>query len=125
MNVVDSSGWLEYLVDGANADFFEPPILDGEHLIIPTICLYEVCKRALVQFDEERALAAIGNMSEGMLVELDGSIAIEAAHLSLDLKLSMADSFILATARVYDATLWTQDAHFKAIDGVRYIEKKG
>ena len=125
MNVVDSSGWLEYLVDGVNADFFEAPILDDEHLIIPTICLYEVCKRALVQFDEERALAAIGNMSEGMLVELDRSIAIEAAHLSLDLKLSMADSIILATARLYDATLWTQDAHFEGLSGVRYIEKKG
>jgi predicted nucleic acid-binding protein len=92
-------------------------------LIIPTICLYEVCKRALLQFDEERALAAIGAMSDGMLVELDRTIAIEAAHLSLDLKLSMADSIILATARAHDATLWTQDAHIKDIEGVRYIEK--
>jgi predicted nucleic acid-binding protein len=124
MNVVDSSGWLEYLVDGANADFFEPPILDGEHLIIPTICLYEVCKRVLVQSGEERALAAIGNMSEGILVDLDRKIAIDAARLSAELKLSMADSIILATARAYDAVLWTQDAHFKDIEGVRYIEKQ-
>ncbi len=123
MNVVDSSGWLEYLVDGANADAFEAPILDGEHLIIPTICLYEVCKRVLVQFDEERALVAMGNMYEGMVVELDRTIAIDAAHLSIALKLSMADSLILATARAYDAVLWTQDAHFKGIEGVRCIEK--
>jgi predicted nucleic acid-binding protein len=123
MNVVDSSGWLEYLVDGANADAFEAPILDGEHLIIPTICLYEVCKRILVQFDEERALVAMGNMYEGMVVELDRTIAIDAAHLSIALKLSMADSLILATARAYDAVLWTQDAHFKGIEGVRCIEK--
>ena len=125
MNVVDSSGWVEYLIDGPNADLFEMPILDGEHLITPTICIYEVCKRVLVQFGEERAMNAIGSMFEGMVVDLNREIAMEAAILSVELKLAMADSIILATARAYDATLWTLDAHFKDIEGVRYIEKKG
>jgi predicted nucleic acid-binding protein len=124
MNVVDSSGWLEYLTDSANANFFAQPIGDSEHLITPTICLYEVCKRVLVQFGEERALDTIGSMGAGVVVDLDRQIALNAALLSLELKLSMADSIILATARAYDAALWTQDAHFKDIPGVQYIEKK-
>ena len=124
MNVVDSSGWLEYLTDGANADFFAAPILDHENLIIPTICIFEVCKRVLVQFGEERALETLGSLSSGMTVALDRQLATEAALLSAELKLAMADSIILATAQGCGATLWTQDAHFKNIAGVQYIEKK-
>ena len=124
MNVVDPSGWLEYLTDGADADFFASSILDSEQLIIPTMCIYEVFKRVLVQFGEERALDAVGSMGEGMVVDMNRQTAIEAALLSAKLKLAMADSIILATARAYKAVLWTQDEHFKGIEGVRYIEKK-
>jgi len=124
MNIVDSSGWLEYLTDGANADFFAQPIQDIARLITPTVCLYEVCKRVLMQFGEERALDAIGSMSEGVMVDLNRQIAIDAALLSTELKLAMADSIILATARAYEATLWTQDAHFRDIEGVNFIGKK-
>lgn len=124
MNVVDSSGWLEYLTDGPNADIFAPPILDSSQLVTPTICLYEVCKRVLMQFGEERTLDVIGIMGEGKMVDLDRQIAIEAALLSVELKLSMADSIILATARAHEATLWTQDAHFQHLPGVRFIDKK-
>ena len=125
MNVVDSSGWLEYLIDGANADFFALPIEDEENLATPTICIYEVFKRVLAQFGEERALQTIGSMSEGTIIDLNRQLAIDAAILSVELKLAMADSLILATARAYNATLWTQDAHFKEFEGVCYIEKKG
>ena len=87
--------------------------------------MYEVFKRALLELGEERALDAAGIMSRGTVVELNRQEAIEAVRLSAQLKLAMPDSIILATARAYDATLWTQDAHFKAIEGVQYIEKKG
>ena len=124
MNVVDSSGWLEYLRDGANADFFAPPIEDEENLVTPTICFFEVFKRVLGELGEGRALDAVGTLSRGNVVELSQQEAIEAARLSAQLKLAMADSIILATARAFQATLWTQDAHFKDIEGVQYIEKK-
>lgn len=124
MNVVDSSGWLEYLSDGANADIFAPLIEDEENLVTPTICIYEVFKRVLGELGEERALDAVGTLLRGNVVELSQQEAIEAARLSVQCKLAMADSIILATARAYQATLWTQDAHFKDIEGVRYIEKK-
>jgi len=124
MDIVDSSGWIEYLTDGGNADFFEHSISDSDNLLVPTVCLYEVFKRVLREYGEERALDAMGTMSFGEIIDLDRQIAIHAAQISLEQKLAMADSVILATARAHHAVLWTQDAHFKGMDGVKYIEKK-
>ena len=124
MNVVDSSGWIEYFTKDTNAQFFIPPIQDLGNLLVPTICVYEVFKRILLERGEESALQAAGVMSHGREIDLNRKIALEAAQISTELKLAMADSIILATARAYDATLWTQDVHFKDIEGVRYIEKK-
>lgn len=124
MNVVDSSGWIEFFVNGANAGVFANPIRDSENLIVPSICLYEVFKRVLTELDEDEALKAIGQMSLGRIVELDRNIAIHAAQISLELKLAMADTIILATTRLNEAVLWTQDEHFRGLDGVKYLEKK-
>ena len=123
MNVVDSSGWLEYFADGKNAHVFAPSIVATEFLVVPTICTYEVFKRLLAQRDEEDALQAIGIMSLGNIADLTQGIAIDAAALSFEHKIAMADSVILATARAYDAILWTQDIDFRGIDGVEYIPK--
>ena len=124
MNVVVSSGWIEYFVNGRNANFFNSPIRDTDNLLVPIICLYEVFKRILMEFGEDEALQVIGIMSLGTVVELNRNIAIHAANISLQLKLAMADSIILATAQANDATLWTQDEHFKGLVGVKYVEKK-
>ena len=124
MNVVDSSGWLEYFAESENADFFAPAIEDTKNLLIPVICIYEVFKRIRQQSGINEAQQHIGDMKLGKVIELDESLALNAAKLSADLKLPMADSIILATARANNATLWTQDEHFKDLDGVRYIEKK-
>jgi toxin FitB len=124
MNVIDSSGWLEYFIGGKNAAFFAPAIEDTANVIVPTISIYEVFKRTLVEKNRDDALEAIALMYEGRIVDLDREIALIAAELSFALKLPMADSLILATARVNKATLWTQDEHFKGMEGVKYIEKK-
>lgn len=124
MNVVDSSGWLEYFADAANADFFSAAILDTEKLLVPSISLLEVFKRVYQQRDENAALSAVALMRQGRVVELDGELALAAAKLGVDHKLPLADSVILASARRHDATLWTQDADFKGLDGVRYIAKR-
>ena len=123
MNVVDSSGWLEYFAGGANAGFFAPAIKEPDTLVVPTICMYEVFKRLLVQHGEESALQVVGIMSLGIVADLTREIAVNAAAISPELKIAMADSIILATTRAYEATLWTQDADFHGIDGVQYIEK--
>ena len=124
MNVVDSSGWLEYLADGPNADFFANSILATADLLVPTLSLYEVFKRVLQQRGEDDALQAAALMQQGMIVELSGSLALGAARISLNDKIPMADSIMLATARAYGATLWSQDSDFENIAGVRYIVKK-
>jgi predicted nucleic acid-binding protein len=124
MNVVDSSGWIEYFTEGGNVDFFSKPIRDVDNLIVPTICIYEVFKRLLAERDEDSALLSVGLMLHGREAAPDRNIAIEAAQISRELKLAMADSLILATARVHNATLWTQDAHFKGLEGVQYVEKR-
>jgi predicted nucleic acid-binding protein len=124
MNVVDSSGWVEYFSKGLNARYFLPTIQDTQNLLVPTICLYEVFKKVLSQFDEETALQALSVMTLGQVVELDRDLAIDAALVSTEMKLAMANSIILATARASGASLWTQDLHFKDIPGVKYIGKK-
>jgi predicted nucleic acid-binding protein len=124
MNVVDSSGWLEYFADGPNADFFAPAIENISELVVPSISIYEVFKRVYQQRGEDDALDAISLMMQGLIVNLDVTTALNAAKVSMDLKLPMADSIMLATARAFSATLWTQDADFKNIAEVRYTEKQ-
>ncbi|HLO28323.1 MAG TPA: type II toxin-antitoxin system VapC family toxin [Anaerolineales bacterium] len=124
MNVIDSSGWLEYFINGENASFFAPAIQDVANAVVPTISIFEVFKRILIEKGRTDALEAVAIMYDGEIVDLDREIALIAADLSFELKLPMADSIILATARAHNATLWTQDEHFKDIEGVKYIAKK-
>ena len=123
MNIVDSSGWLEYLADSSNADFFSEPIENIPELIVPLISIYEVFKRVLQQRDEEEALKAVALMQQGEVIEMDVALVLNAAKISTELKLPMADSLILATAQKYQALLWTQDSDFKGIAGIKYIPK--
>ena len=124
MNVVDSSGWLEYFADAPNAEFFSAAIENTEKLIVPAISLFEVFKRVLQQRGEDHALQASAAMQQGRVVDLDATLALEAARLSATLKLPMADSIILAAARVHGATLWTQDADFRDLPDVQYVEAR-
>jgi predicted nucleic acid-binding protein len=124
MNVVDSSGWLEYFADGPNADKFAPAIQSTRELVVPTLSIYEVFKRVLQQRSETEALRAVALMQQGQIVDLNATIALSAAKISAALKLPMADSIMLATARQYGATLWTQDRDFEGTDGVKYFARK-
>ena len=125
MNVVDSSGWLEYFAGSTNASFFAPVVKVTDTLVVPTVCIYEVFMRLLAQRGEESALQAIGIMSLGIIADLTREIAVNAATISSEFNMALTDSIILATARTYDAILWTQDADFEGIGGVQFIEKKG
>jgi predicted nucleic acid-binding protein len=123
VNVIDSSAWLEYFADGANATVFAPPIQATAELLVPSITLLEVFKRVYQQRGEGPALQAVAVMQQGQVVDLDGPLALAAAKLSADSKLPLADSVVLATARQFEATLWTQDADFEGLPGVRYRAK--
>jgi toxin FitB len=125
VNVVDSSAWLEYFGDGPNAQEFAAAIESPEQLVVPALTLFEVFKRVHQLKDESVALEAVSAMLQGRVVELSTSLALDAARLSLDTGLAMADSIILATARSEDAVLWTQDAHFEGLEGVEFRRKMG
>jgi len=123
MNIVDSSGWLEFFADGPNAEQFAVPLQDLANLVVPAITLYEVFKVVCRQRGEDAALQAVALMQQGEVVELNASLALHAAKISLELKLPMADSIILATAHSHQAILWTQDIDFAGLQGVRYFTK--
>jgi len=124
MNVVDSSGWLEYFSGGRSASRFAPPLKDLDSLVVPAISIYEVFRVLLREAGEEAALLAASAMQRGQLIDLTPQRAMSAAALSLQHSLPMADSIILAAAREHEATLWTQDEDFKGLDKVKYFAKK-
>ena len=124
MNIVDSSGWLAYFADEPNAKHFLTPLKDTASLVVPTITVYEVFKVVLRESSENEALQVTAAMHKGTVIDLTVQLAITASKLSLENGLPMADSIILATAKAYDAILWTQDSDFKNMAGVKYFPKK-
>ena len=124
MNIVDTSGWIEYFFSGSHASFFSKPIEDTDHLMVPVICLYEVFKKVNIVADEARALQIVGQMKQGHVVDLTEDIALRASLISIRHKLPMADSLIYATASARSALLWTQDEHFRNLPGVNYKDAR-
>lgn len=124
MNIVDSSGWLEYFSGGPNAEHFSSPLKDPSSLIVPVITIYEVFKVVLREAGENEALQSIAAMQKGQVKNLTTSLAMNAAKISLQHNLPMADSLIFATANVFKCILWTQDSDFERLPGVHFFPKK-
>ncbi len=118
-NVVDSSGWLEYLADTPRARLFAPALEDAAALVVPVLSIYEVYKKVRRERGERDALEVASLMQSGTVVDIDVSLCLDAAELDLPL----ADSLIYATARRHKAILWTQDEDFKGMEGVKYFGK--
>jgi predicted nucleic acid-binding protein len=124
VNLVDSSAWLEFFAAGSLAGQVARPIEQVDKLIVPTIVIYEVGKRVMQQRGEDAALQVVAVMYQGTVVDLDATIALSAAQISVANKLPLADSVILATARLHEAIIWTLDADFKGLPGVRYFARE-
>jgi predicted nucleic acid-binding protein len=124
MNVVDSSAWIEYFTGGPNAEFFEPPILNQAELVVPTMVLLEVYKHIRRHQGRDEALKAVAGVKQGEVQDLDERLALYAAEIGVEYGLPLVDSVILATARLQEATLWTQDSDFEGMDGVQFKKKK-
>jgi predicted nucleic acid-binding protein len=121
MNVVDSSCWLEYFAGSAAGGWVSTAIEDVKSLIVPSITLYEVFKKLMIEADEDKALMAVAQMKQGRVIELGADLAIYAAFIGKEYKLPMADSVIYATAIRHSCELWTQDKHFKGLKSVKYL----
>jgi toxin FitB len=117
--VLDTSCWLEVLSNASMATNYISLVQKPTQLIVPVITVYEVFKKLLREAGKETAMQAVIWMERGHVVELDRNLALEAATNGLP----MADSLIYATAQQYNATLWTQDAHFEGMPGVKYFAK--
>ena len=123
MNIVDSSCWIEYLMDTEIGMKVAQAIENPNELIVPTITLYEVFKKLLAEKDEEYALNVVSYMQTGMVIDLDSNLSLSAAQISRRYKLAMADSIIYATSLHYSALLFSCDKHFKDFTDVRYFPK--
>ena len=124
MNVVDSSGWLEVLTESGNSAFFEQPLKRKSQLVVPTICVFEVCRKINRLRGKQAAIKTAAWMKRhGTIVELTFELSLSAVSLADEHNLPMADSIIYATAKMYDATLWTQDSDFAGLEGVKYKAK--
>ncbi len=123
MNLVDSSAWLEYFSGSKNGEHFAKVIEDTKKLIVPSIVVYEVFKKILIQRDQTTALQFVAHMKQGKFVDLDLELSLASAQISKEYGLPMADSIIYATAEKYKADLWTQDSDFRGMKGVKYFGK--
>ncbi len=123
MNIVDSSGWLEYFSEGPNAGHYAAPLNDVPALIVPVITIYEVFKVVIRESGEDDGMQAVAAMQKGKVIDLTQDIAMAASRLGLKHHLPMADSIILATGRAFGCIIWTQDSDFQHIDGVKYFPR--
>ncbi len=123
MILIDSSGWLEFFTGGPLAGDYAHHLKNPDEVITPTIVLYEVYKIIKRQRSEEEALAAVAQMGKTRVVELDDSIALTAADVSLMHQIAMADAIVYATALTEKAKLITSDSDFAGLPGVSYLKK--
>lgn len=123
LDILDSSAWVQLLDDGPNTRHFASILRKLPDLIIPSNVVTEVLKVVLKQRTADAAEAVTDSMLSGLIVPLAAKIATLAADLFIQHKLPLADSIISATARNQNATLWTQDEHFKGLPHVKYFPK--
>lgn len=124
MNLVDSSAWIEYLVDGPNAESWVEPIGAIDVLVVPTIVMTEVLRWAHAHSHDALLDQIESLLTRGLVVDLDPEIASQAARVGIAHRLPLADSIIYATAQRHDATVWTQDSDFEGLPGVRFFPKQ-
>ncbi len=120
MILLDSSGWLELFTNGPLADRFEHHLQRSRTWVMSSINLFEVYKK-IARHSEDDALRAIAVMRQGTLIPVDERVSLEAADLALQHGLAMADSLILATAQIANATLVTKDRDFQKLPGCLVI----
>ena len=122
--LVDTCGWIEWLIDGELADQFEESLAaEGPDLIVPTVVQYELYKWVEREFDRRRALETAAITRRGLIVPVNSELALLAGDLSLDYQLPMAHAMIYAAARATGACLVTSDGHFEGLDEVRFVSK--
>ncbi len=125
MILVDSCGWLEAIKGSGLSASYAPALAEPNEILVPTVCVLEVARVMCRERGEEAAADAIAVMTLGTVVSLDVGLAAAAALLGERTALPCADSVIYATAQARGAEVWTHDAHFRGLPGVRFVEAPG
>ena len=123
MNVVDSSGWIEYLLDSPRADLFAQAIEQRDKLLVPVIALYEVHKILSRRMPADVVSACLDVMRLGRVLDLTDRRAVAAADVAIKHQLAMADAVMYSLALEHKATFWTLDVDYQGLPGVNYFPK--
>ena len=123
MNLIDSSGWIEYLLDTPRADFFAPAIEQRSKLLVPVIALYEVHKILSRKLPADVVASCLDVMRLGRVLDLTDRRAIAAADIAVAHRLAMADAVMYSLALEHKATFWTQDVDYEGLAGVNFFPK--
>lgn len=123
MNVVDSSGWIEYLTDSRRADLFATPIEQRDQLLVPTIALFEVHKILSRSLQADIIDQCLNVMRLGRVLDLTDKRAIAASKTARQHRLALADAAMYSIAQEHGATFWTQDADYQNLPGVQFFTK--
>jgi predicted nucleic acid-binding protein len=123
MRLIDTSAWIEYLLESPISGQVGKELPDPEEWLVPTIVQFEIAKWGMPDDNLKKADSVMAFTGICVVAELDTAIAVSAALMSSDHGLSAADAIIYATAVAFGADLVTCDAHFKDLPGVRYIPK--
>ncbi len=123
MNVVDSSGWIEFFTASTNGLVFKAVIEQRDKLLVPTINIFEVHKVLSRKLPAGAVQSCLDVMRQGRVLDLTDKRAVAAADIAIKHKLAMADAVIYSMAREFEGTLWTQDVDYNGLAGVRYFEK--
>ena len=123
MNVVDSSGWVEFFLAGANGPTFKPVIEDRAALLVPTIALFEVHRVLSRKVPPGAVQACLNVMRLGRVLDVTDVRAVAAAHVAQRHRLAMGDAMMYSLSLEYKATLWTQDVDYQGLPAVNYFAK--
>ena len=112
--LLDSSAWIELIALGPLAKRVEDETKFAS-IVVPTIVLFEVYRKIKRSASEDLALSAVALMSQHEVLALDAETSLNAADLSIEHGLAMADSIVVAHAVAKDAILVTLDNDFAAL----------
>ena len=123
MILVDTSAWIEWLIDSPTGEALTPYLPQTSDWLVPTMVQLELAKWLNREVGEEKSDQVIAFTQVCQGVPLDTEIALLTAEVCRIYKLATADAAIFATARRYNARVVTCDAHFKGLPDVDFIQK--
>ena len=117
MNLVDSSGWIEFFLAGPNGPLFKPVVEQRNILLVPVIALFEVHKVLIRKVPPDGVLACLNVMRLGRVLDITDRRAVAAADIAIRHPLAMADAMMYSLALEHGAMFWTQDVDYQGLPG--------